>query len=175
MYPGKDPEKVAEILAAFFNNISDEYEPLKRDDIPKTFDRELPLLSCEDVAKKMISAKKPTSWCQETSLQSCIQVPQSTCYPRHTCVQSHNDYKMLTSDWKTEHITIIPKYNDPQEPGECRNIACTNFLSKLYKSVALSWSRELFFSILLTHKGSHREVYRDFQPSLTSSAGGAKG
>lgn len=61
MYPGKDPEKVAEILAAFFNNISDEYEPLKRDDIPKTFDRELPLLSCEDVAKKMISAKKPTS------------------------------------------------------------------------------------------------------------------
>ena len=32
-----------------------------------------------------------------------------------------------------------------------------------------------FLSILLTHKGSHREVYRDFQPSLTSSAGGAKG
>ena len=32
-----------------------------------------------------------------------------------------------------------------------------------------------FFSILLTHEGSHREVYRDFQPSLTSSAGGAKG
>ena len=25
------------------------------------------------------------------------------------------------------------------------------------------------------HGGSHREVYRDFQPSLTSSAGGAKG
>ena len=32
-----------------------------------------------------------------------------------------------------------------------------------------------FFSILLTHEGSHSEVYRDFQPSLTSSAGGAKG
>ena len=32
-----------------------------------------------------------------------------------------------------------------------------------------------FFSILLTHKGSHREAYRDFQPSLTSSAGRAKG
>ena len=34
---------------------------------------------------------------------------------------------------------------------------------------------QFFFSILLTHKGSHREVYRDFQPSLTTSAGGAKG
>ena len=32
-----------------------------------------------------------------------------------------------------------------------------------------------FFSILLTHEGSNREVYRDFQPSLTSSANGAKG
>ena len=33
-----------------------------------------------------------------------------------------------------------------------------------------------FFSILLTHEGSHREeVYRNFQPSLTSSAGCAKG
>ena len=26
----------------------------------------------------------------------------------------------------------------------------------------------------LTHEGSHREVYRDFQPSLTSFTGGAK-
>ena len=33
----------------------------------------------------------------------------------------------------------------------------------------------IIFSILLTHEGSHREAYRDFQPSLTSSAGGAKG
>ena len=33
----------------------------------------------------------------------------------------------------------------------------------------------VFFSILLTHEGSHREVYQDFQPSLTSITGGAKG
>ena len=33
----------------------------------------------------------------------------------------------------------------------------------------------ILFSILLTHEGSHREVYRDFQPSLTSSAAGTKG
>ena len=34
------------------------------------------------------------------------------------------------------------------------------------------WS---LFSFLLTHEGSHREVYQDFQSSLTSSAGGTKG
>ena len=32
----------------------------------------------------------------------------------------------------------------------------------------------VFFSILLTQEGSHREVYRDFQHGLTFSAGGAK-
>ena len=32
-----------------------------------------------------------------------------------------------------------------------------------------------FFSILLTLERSHREVYRDFKPSLKTSTGGAKG
>ena len=56
-------------------------------------------------------------------------------------------------------------------------------ISLLYKSLLYSGHSTFcsligwytFFSILLTHEGSHREVYRDFQPSLTSSAGGAKG
>ena len=45
-------------------------------------------------------------------------------------------------------------------------------------SPACIWNIRLFFFfcfILLTHKGSHREAYRDFQPSLTSFAAGAKG
>ena len=48
----------------------------------------------------------------------------------------------------------------------------TCFFSPASKSAYITLS---FFSILLTHEGSHREAYRDFQPSLTSSAGGAKG
>ena len=32
----------------------------------------------------------------------------------------------------------------------------------------------LFYFILRTHRGSHKEVYRDFQSSLTSSTGDAK-
>ena len=38
---------------------------------------------------------------------------------------------------------VIPKVPVPQTPGECRNVSCTNFLSKLYKSFVLEWSREL--------------------------------
>ena len=46
------------------------------------------------------------------------------------------------TDWKIEYVTVIPKSNDPQEPAECRNISCTNFLSKVYESFVLEWSRE---------------------------------
>ena len=45
----------------------------------------------------------------------------------------------------------------------------------MFISTGLLAELDGFFSILLTHEGSHREAYRDFQPSLTSSAGGAKG
>ena len=44
--------------------------------------------------------------------------------------------------WKTEHITVIPKISDPQDQADCRNIACTNFLSKLFESFVLKWARE---------------------------------
>ena len=43
--------------------------------------------------------------------------------------------------WKVEHVTVIPKVQDPQSPSECRNISCTNFLSKLFESFVLEWSR----------------------------------
>ena len=44
--------------------------------------------------------------------------------------------------WKIEFITVIPKIPSPQEAGECRNIACTNFLSKVLESIVLEWARQ---------------------------------
>ena len=41
--------------------------------------------------------------------------------------------------------------------------------------VLLITGKYFFCFILLTYEGSHREVYWDFLPSLTSSAGGAEG
>ena len=67
---------------------------------------------------------------------------------------------ILVTKWKkdtyAEWFTLFPlALTDMCEWGKCQNL----------KSF---WH---FFSILLTHEGSHREVYRDFQPSLTSSVG----
>ena len=52
-------------------------------------------------------------------------------------------------------------------------LSTSNPKLNLFGQLKLTYSMP-FFSILLTHEGSHREVYRDFQPSLTSSAGGVK-
>ena len=40
-------------------------------------------------------------------------------------------------DWKKEYVTVIPKGQDPQDPSEC-----TNFLSKLFESYVMEWSRQ---------------------------------
>ena len=39
-------------------------------------------------------------------------------------------------------MTVIPKTPAPLSPGDCRNISCTNFLSKVYESFVLEWCRE---------------------------------
>ena len=53
MYPGETPKEVSNKLADFFNNISAQYQPLKEDQIPVTFDRQLPPLSVADVSLGM--------------------------------------------------------------------------------------------------------------------------
>ena len=44
--------------------------------------------------------------------------------------------------WKIEFITVIPKVPSPTDAGECRNIACTNFLSKVLESIVLDWAKQ---------------------------------
>ena len=61
LYPGETATKAADNLAEFFNSISNEYEPLKIEEVPTTHNRELPVLSVEDVAQRMKKSKKPTS------------------------------------------------------------------------------------------------------------------
>ena len=44
--------------------------------------------------------------------------------------------------WSVAYETIIPKIPTPTEPGHCRNISCTNLLSKVYESFLLEWARK---------------------------------
>ena len=53
MYPNDSDAEVAEKLASFFNNISSQYQPLDQTKILPTFDKQLPLISEDDVKKRI--------------------------------------------------------------------------------------------------------------------------
>ena len=57
--PGCSNKEVAEVVAGFFNRISQEFDPLDPFQIPKTYDRQLPMLGVDEIEKRLRSCKKP--------------------------------------------------------------------------------------------------------------------
>ena len=61
LYPDKDEYETAEKLADFLNGISQEYAPLRSEEILTTFQRDLPTLTCSEVAKRLKKGKNSSS------------------------------------------------------------------------------------------------------------------
>ena len=103
----------------------------------------MPVLQATEVEKRMKTSKKPIS-----TVPGDIPAVLYNKYPNMLSVPVTHIFNLITATgkwptkWKIEYVTVIPKKPDPQLPSECRNISCTNFLSKLYESFLLSWSRE---------------------------------
>ena len=143
MFPGEDAMTVSNKLAVFFNDISSQYQPLKEGQIPTTFNRQLPRLMVAEVSLRMKKSKKPSS-----TVPGDIPALLYNKFHDELAVPVTHIFNLITETavwpaaWKMEYITVIPKSPSPTSPGECRNIACTNYLSKLYESILLEWSRE---------------------------------
>ena len=119
------------------------YEALKTQDVPVTFDKELPLLTEEQVRKEIADGKKPMSivkgdiYCD--ILVSCLDI-----LAKPICMIFNNVTKTATwpAAWKVEHVTVIPKCKSPETEADCRNISCTNVLSKVYERIVLKQCQE---------------------------------
>ena len=61
MYPDKPDEEITEILAKFFNDISAEKEPMNGEDVPVSFEEELPQLTETEVLNRLKKTRKPRS------------------------------------------------------------------------------------------------------------------
>ena len=140
LYPDLSEQETADRLALFFNNISSEYTPLNPANIPKTYDVDLPVLTPESIVKEIKEGKKTRSRVDGdifvNVLVDCIDtlaVPICEIYNRISC-----DF-VWPVQWKTEHVTVIPKTPSPETEAECRNISCTNFLSKVYERIVMRW------------------------------------
>ena len=144
MYPKLPPQIVAEKCAEFFNSISSEYEPLKEEDIPSTFESNNTLnITPKLVENEIRKGKKPKSRVPGDIFIGTLVKNLSTLAPIIATIYSRIvDTGIWPKLWLTEYVTIIPKGNSPDEPSKCRNISCTNFLSKVLERIVLNYARK---------------------------------
>ena len=141
--PSKNDLELAEWLANYFNGISCEYSPLKREEIPDAHMNELPIISEKEVVEKIKKSKKKTSSVPgdlpPNLYTACAEKLARPITEIFNCVIRTKEWPAL---WGTEHVTIIPKSRNSAHPSECRNISCTNFLSKVLETFVLEWARK---------------------------------
>lgn len=101
------------------------------------------MLSEELVAEKLSKSKKPSSLVPGDIAPRLFNLfPTLLAKPVAAIFNRITQTRIWPKAWRIEYVTVIPKGKDSQEPNECRNISCTNFLSKVYESFLLGWCRE---------------------------------
>ena len=142
LFPDLDARGVAEKCAEFFNGISSEYDPLDINQIPRSHDTEELIITPKMVQDEIEKGAKPKSRVPGdvfinviTQNAAVLSKPIAEIY--NTIIKTGE----WPSQWLTEYVTVIPKGNQPEEPAQCRNISCTNFLSKLLERLVLAYAR----------------------------------
>ena len=140
MEPGLSDTEISEELAAYFNRISKEFDPLGPGDVPCTRDKEMPVLHEYEVAARIRKFKKPRSTVPGdifpqlvTQFSDFLAIPLTDIYNKIT------SSRIWPACWKNEYVTIIPKKSCPESLSDLRNISCTLLASKMYESYVLDW------------------------------------
>ena len=136
LYPGMTKEEAGDQVAAFFTAISDDFEPLTEQH-PPDLARRAPV-SLEYVKEKLKAAKKPSSEVEGDVMPRIMRVYHELfAVPAMLIFNAAFEAGKWPKGWKTETTVVIPKVNTPGSLGDCRNISCTPFLSKVLESIIL--------------------------------------
>ena len=141
--PDKSDAAIAEEVADFFNEISHEFRSLQPQDIPTTYDRPLPYLSVEIVAKRLRECKKPRSMVHGDIFPHLVSPCADYLAIPLSCIYNEllRTY-VWPVDWKVEYVTAIPKKKMPESYADLRNISCTKLFSKVFESFLLQFASE---------------------------------
>ena len=138
LLPDRSDREVAEEISRYFNEISQEFEPLQPHQVPTTYEKHLPLLSSVDVVGRIKKQKKPNSMVVgdifPKLLNSCAE---ALAYPLALIYNEIILCKVWPIAWKKEYVTVIPKKRMPEGLKDLRNISCTRFFSKVFESYML--------------------------------------
>ena len=129
LFPGKSDLEVANELAAYFNEVSQEFEPLSPDEIPVAREKALPVLATHEVAARIKFFKKPKSMVRGDIFPSLM-----TKYADFLAIPLTSIYNEITFSkvwpvcWKLEFVMVIPKTTNPADLSGLRNNSCTCLL-----------------------------------------------
>ena len=130
LFTGCSQEVVAERILDYFVGITDSVpEPLP--DIWRGDGGlgEFALQRTEDI---LAAAKKASSMIDGDPLPNLVKsFPKQFATLIEDIFDAVNNTGGWPSEWKTEHLTMIPKNPNPAGLAECRNISCTSIFSKL--------------------------------------------
>ena len=144
-----DDEQCAEAMADYFSEISQQFEPIRFENLPPAIKEELdrgrddvtvPILDEHEVHKRIVKAKKPHSMVpgdihriivKECSVE--LTEPVTKIYNQITMTKEY------PRSWVSEQQVPIPKKNPPSSLEELRNISGTPFFSKQYESFLSDW------------------------------------
>ena len=130
------PREAGGKIAEFYTKITDQYTPLEAGDLPPLVPRR-PLTE-DEVASKMAAAKKPSSQVEGDILPRLMKAHHAKLVkPATMMFNAALAAGRWPSRWRRETAVIIPKVAAPASLSECRNISCTNFLSKVLEMFLL--------------------------------------
>ena len=142
MFPGLSDCEISEIVADFFNKISQEYDPLPdpcrhicKEDFTKYVEE-------YEVSARLKTFKKPKSQVKGdinpslvNKFHDILAIPLSIIF-NQTLNMLH--WPQL---WKNETVTVIPKNSSPASVSDLRNLSCTPLFSKVL--VVYTWKAAL--------------------------------
>lgn len=141
--PNNTDMETATEAAAYFNRISNEFQPLQPEEIPATYHRDLPLLSPANVQQMLIKAKKTNSMVKGDIFPKLInRCSEALAWPLSAIYNDVIINYVWPTHWKREFVTIIPKKATPTSFADLRNISCTLFFSKVLEQYVLTCLKE---------------------------------
>ena len=135
MFPHLTDQEIAEKAAAFFNEISQEFQSLERP-IPDNLVYNGPEMY--QISAKLKAMKKPKSTVHGdidprlvTAHADLLAIPLHIIFVQ---VYTQLEWPLL---WSTETVTLIPKVAVPGSLSQLRNLSCTPLFSKCLESFIL--------------------------------------
>ena len=142
------PAQSAELLAEHFSKISQEYSPMNIVNLPPNIRQSLtsynpdlaPTLSVHDVWARLVKARKPRSTVPGDLPPKLVKhCARTLAAPITTIFNAITSSATFPSQWKVEYQIPISKVSQPESEDDLRNIAKTQFFSKVYESFIGGW------------------------------------